>query len=200
MTRAWLLDRLARYRCATAQEADLRVRFQAFVAEYEECFERSLKIGHVTGSAWLVDLERTHVLLTHHQKLDKWLQLGGHADGDRDVLRVALREAQEESGLCSIRAVSDEIFDLDIHRIPARQNEPEHWHYDVRFFCEADRNEPLRLSSESKELRWVGLGDLPRLTSEESILRMARKMKTWRGHSGGTCLPESGTGGRASAW
>src|SRR5215510_11521790 len=91
-----------------------------FVAANPNCFERSLQIGHVTGSAWIVDLDRTHALLTHHRKLNKWLQLGGHADGDPDILRVALREAREESNLDAIRPVSENIFDVDIHVIPAR--------------------------------------------------------------------------------
>lgn len=151
-------------------------RLAGFVAGNERCFERTLLEGHVTGSAWIVDLERTHVLLTHHGKLDKWLQLGGHADGDWNVLEVALREAREESGLSSIRAVGDGIFDVDIHAIPARGAEPEHFHYDVRYLLEADRGEMLRMSSESKDLQWVAMERVAELTGEESVLRMVRKM------------------------
>lgn len=150
-------------------------RLRCFVAEYPNCFERSLLIGHVTASAWIWDLERRHVLLTHHGKLDKWLQLGGHADGDPDVLRVALREAQEESGLEGIRPVSEEIFDVDVHPIPARGSEPEHFHYDVRFLLEADRSEVLQITSESKALAWVEVERIRELTSEDSILRMLAK-------------------------
>ncbi len=73
-----------------------------FVDEQPTCFERSLSIGHITGSAWIVDLNRNQALLTYHRKLNKWLQLGGHADGDPNVFNVALREAQEESGLKEI--------------------------------------------------------------------------------------------------
>jgi 8-oxo-dGTP pyrophosphatase MutT (NUDIX family) len=151
-------------------------RLAGFVAGNARCFERTLLEGHVTGSAWIVDWERTHVLLTHHGKLDKWLQLGGHADGDWNVLEVALREAREESGLSSIRAVGDGIFDVDIHAIPARGAEPEHFHYDVRYLLEADRGEELRMSSESKDLQWVAMERVAELTGEESVLRMVRKM------------------------
>jgi 8-oxo-dGTP pyrophosphatase MutT (NUDIX family) len=153
----------------------MRARLQSFVASYEDCFERSLQIGHVTGSAWIVDRDRSHTLLTHHGKLDKWLQLGGHADGESDILRVALREAEEESGITGIRAVSDAIFDVDIHLIPARRSEPEHFHYDVRFLFEADRNVPLKITNESKDLQWVMLDQVEQLTREESVLRMVRK-------------------------
>ncbi len=153
----------------------MRGRLADFVASHENCFERSLSIGHVTGSAWIVDLDRTHVLLTHHRKLDKWLQLGGHADGDWDVLRVALREAEEEGGLTTVRPVRDTIFDVDIHLIPARKAEPEHYHYDVRYALEADRAEAIRISDESHDLRWIAVEEVGTLTQEESVLRMVRK-------------------------
>jgi 8-oxo-dGTP pyrophosphatase MutT (NUDIX family) len=175
--RAALLELLRAHKPFTAEEAEMRTRLERFVEQHEECFERSLAIGHVTGSAWILDLERTHVLLTHHGKLDKWLQLGGHADGDPDVLRVAVREAEEESGLERVYPVSRSIFDVDIHLIPARKSEAEHYHYDVRFLLEADRGRPLRISSESKDLAWVPLTQVEGLTREESMLRMVRKTR-----------------------
>ena len=138
---------------------------------------RSLAIGHVTGSVWVIDRERSCALLTHHRKLDKWLQPGGHADGDPDILRVALREAREESGLEAIQAVSEQIFDIDIHTIPARGREPEHLHYDVRFLIEADRGAPLAVSEESRSLAWIPLGRIVELNPEESIARMVAKTR-----------------------
>lgn len=150
-------------------------RIIGFVAEYPDCFERTLTVGHITGSAWIVDRERSHVLLTHHRKLDRWLQLGGHSDGDPDTLAVALREGYEESGLGCIRAVSDSIFDVDVHFIPERKQEPGHYHYDVRFLFEADRDAPLQISRESKDLAWVPLARVVELAPEESLLRMVRK-------------------------
>lgn len=170
------MQQLAAHTPLTEEEAGMRLRLVEFVGAYENCFERSLLIGHVTGSAWIVDLDRTHVLLTHHRKLDKWLQLGGHADGDPDVLRVAMREASEESGLRSLRPVRNTIFDVDIHLIPARKTEPEHFHYDVRYALEADRAEPIAMSDESHDLRWVPVDEVRVLTDEESVLRMLRKM------------------------
>jgi len=94
-------------------------RVEAFVEKYPRCFERNLAIGHITGSAWIVSPDRLHVLMTHHKKLNRWLQLGGHADGNPDVFTVALREAQEESGLKRIKPLAQQIFDIDVHPIPA---------------------------------------------------------------------------------
>jgi ADP-ribose pyrophosphatase YjhB (NUDIX family) len=119
-------------------------------------------------------------LLTHHFKLDRWLQLGGHADGDPDILRVALSEAREESGLESIRPLSDAVFDVDVHPIPARGNEPRHLHYDVRFLLEADADAPLIISSESKDLAWVSLAEINQIAVERSIARMvAKSLEQW---------------------
>ncbi len=147
-----------------------------FVEAERDCLLRSCAPGHLTGSAWVVDAARERTLLTHHLKLNKWLQLGGHADGDGDLAAVAWREAREESGLTRLRLGVAEIFDLDRHWIPERKSEPAHWHYDLRFMIEADPMEALmRAANESKELAWVGLTDVATLNAEESMARMVRK-------------------------
>ena len=97
-------------------------------------------MGHITGSAWVVDIAGNRVLLADHAKLGRWLQPGGHSDGDPDTLAVALREAREESGL-DVRALDDAIFDIDVHRIPARGDEPAHLHFDVRFLVQAEHDQ-----------------------------------------------------------
>jgi 8-oxo-dGTP pyrophosphatase MutT (NUDIX family) len=177
MHRKALLEKLDAYEPGDAHEAQMADALRQFVAVHVDCFERSLEIGHVTGSAWVVDRERASVLLTHHRKLDKWLQPGGHADGDPDILRVALREVREECGLEAIHAVSEGIVDIDIHAIPARRGEREHLHYDVRFLIEADRDAPLALSEESRSLAWVRLEGIARLNPEESLARMVAKTR-----------------------
>jgi len=160
-----------------AHEAEMTAETIRFVAAHEDCLLRSCVPGHLTGSAWIVSPDQIRTLLTHHHKLDKWLQLGGHADGDGDLLAVALREAREESGLANVRAVSAEIFDLDRHWIPARKTEPGHYHYDLRFMIEADPAEPLVISSESKDLAWVEVAGVTALNAEESMARMVRKTR-----------------------
>ena len=177
MHRKPLLDQLALYLARHPQESETIGRFTEFVRTRPECFERSLLEGHVTGSAWIVDESRTKVLLTHHRKLDAWLQLGGHADGDPDVLAVALKEAEEESGLIGFEPLVDGIFDLDIHRIPARKEAPEHLHYDVRYVLRPTGSTTYVVSEESHDLRWVPLDNVATLTTDPSMLRMVGK---WR--------------------
>jgi 8-oxo-dGTP pyrophosphatase MutT (NUDIX family) len=153
----------------------------AFVEAHPDCLLRACLEGHLTGSAWIVSADRRRTLLTHHMKLGKWLQLGGHADGDSDLLAVALREASEESGLTGLRAADAALFDVDRHWIGSRGAEPGHWHHDLRFMIEADPSEPLVLSAESKELSWVDVDAVTSLNPEESMARMVRKTKPGRG-------------------
>lgn len=174
MNRQKLLHLLNGYEADTSAEQGMKTKLTAFVQQYEDCFERTLFVGHVTGSAWILDETRTKVLLMHHRKLDRWFQPGGHCDGNPDVQEVAQREAWEETGV-TVKPVSDAIFDVDIHTIPARGQEPEHLHYDVRFLFEADATEPIVINQESKDIRWVPLADVTTLNDEESIGRMVRK-------------------------
>jgi 8-oxo-dGTP pyrophosphatase MutT (NUDIX family) len=158
-----------------AHEAAMTLATIRFVEEDTDCLHRTCIPGHLTGSAWLVSPDRSRTLLTHHLKLDKWLQLGGHADGDPDLIAVALREAREESGLSRVYPVSPYIFDLDRHWIPARKTDPGHYHYDLRFLIEADPQEAIVISNESKDLAWVEIERVGALNPEESMARMVRK-------------------------
>ncbi|TAE29350.1 MAG: NUDIX domain-containing protein [Candidatus Kapaibacterium sp.] len=184
MFRQSFLQLLQNYHAPTPQEQTKRDEMIAFVQAHPDCFHRELQIGHVTGSAWVLNQQRDKVLLTHHRKLGKWLQLGGHCDGDNDVLRVALREAVEESGVYDIIPIVPRIFDLDIHIVPERRTasgvEPEHLHYDARFLLQANEHLSLQISSESKDIRWVGLDEVATLTEEESMLRMVEKTRFWQ--------------------
>jgi 8-oxo-dGTP pyrophosphatase MutT (NUDIX family) len=169
--RAALLDYAARH----GEEAGVAAAFRDFLATHPLAFERADSSGHFTGSAWLVDARGERVLLTLHRKLGRWLQLGGHADGDTDLARVALREAEEESGLGGL-VVEPVPFDLDRHRIPARGDEPEHWHYDVRYVVRATAGEDFVVSAESRALAWRGVGELAAdAAADASLRRMARK-------------------------
>jgi len=131
--------------------------------------------GHLTGSAWLVSGDGERVLLTHHRKLGRWLQPGGHADGDPDIARVALREATEESGLPGL-VLESGIFDIDRHVIPARADMPGHHHYDVRFVVRATDDEAYVVGQESFDLVWRPITDLVHdPLVDQSIRRMARR-------------------------
>jgi len=139
-------------------------------------FSRDNKIGHFTGSAWIVSPDRSMVLMTHHRKLNMWLQLGGHADGTEDLMSVAIREAKEESGFNEFVLLSDRIFDLEIHEVPAIADDPVHYHYDVRFLLEADQiDNTIIISDESHDVQWIPLEKVIGLNPEISMQRMVKK-------------------------
>lgn len=160
----------------TAQEMEFKKIILDFLSTSEHVFERSHCCGHITASCWLLNKARTHALMMHHKKLDQWFQLGGHCDGDPDTRAVAIREAQEESGINDIICVSPEIFDIDIHWIPSNKKEAGHYHYDIRYLLAVNSDEIIVQNAESKELRWIALHEeLP--TNNQSVVRMHQKMK-----------------------
>ncbi len=164
-------DYLARHPAEAAVVAD----FRELLRDAGPVFERARLAGHFTGSAWVVSADGERVLLMHHRKLGRWLQLGGHADGDAHLPRVALREAEEESGLVDL-VVDPVILDLDRHVIPARASEPEHWHYDVRFVVRATGREAFAVNEESLALAWKPVAEIAAdPAADESMRRMARK-------------------------
>lgn len=170
-----MFDAFQRYRDQWQGESEDVTDFESFLHTHADALERSNLTGHFTGSAWLVSADGMRVLLMHHRKLDRWLQPGGHADGDANLERVALREAEEETGLTDL-SVDGGIFDLDRHRIPARADEPEHWHYDVRYVVRAGADESFVVNAESHALAWRSVGQVANDESlDMSLRRMARK-------------------------
>jgi len=176
MHRQWILEKITQYQPENSADQLQKERLTKFVQNNSDCFMRENLAGHITGSAWIIDPDFTQSLMTHHFKLDQWLQLGGHSDGDSNTLDVALREVTEESGLKNIKPFHENIFDIDIHDIPARPGTPEHLHYDVRFIIVADPNEPLiRQVEESNDLQWIPLEKVGEYNPRESIVRFVRK-------------------------
>ena len=185
MHRRPLLEMLTRYRQAFPAEAGIVGQICSLVEGHADCFQRTCRPGHITGAAWIASADRRRFLLAHHRKLDRWLQLGGHADGQWSVDEVALREAREESGLSAFDIVPiDGVlmpFDVDVHQILARYDaagqllEDEHQHYDIRFLFVAHAGQELSPSDESHDLRWFTPEEIRQLTDEESVLRMLRK-------------------------
>ena len=171
-----LLDELRAYAPSDAREREMRDRIVALIeADGPAAFDRGNLHAHVTASAWIVSPARNRVLLLHHRKLDRWLQLGGHVDGDHDVRRAAAREAREESGLQTLRPLGPAIYDVDVHAIPARDGEPAHEHHDLRFAFEADPREPLVRNEEANDVRWVPLAEVESYGIDDSVRRLVRK-------------------------
>lgn len=166
MNREWLCNQLQGLACPQAKDV------YNFIAREPQCFNRECREGHVTGSALVVNHDHSQVLLTYHKKLNRWLQLGGHSDGNPNTRDVALREGQEESGIHNLEFVTKKIIDIDIHLIPKSKTEPEHYHYDIRFLLRAPEGSVIKKSSESKDLKWFTPSEVKALKTDESVLRL----------------------------
>jgi 8-oxo-dGTP pyrophosphatase MutT (NUDIX family) len=169
---------LAHYTPADATEQRHKADTEAFLAATPACTSRSTLQGHVTASAWILSPAGDAALLTHHKKLNRWLQLGGHVDDDdASIQAAALREAEEESGLQGLRLLDTALFDLDVHPIPAKAAEPAHIHYDFRFLMQA-ASDVFTVSAESHNLAWIALADLAQQLDpieQAGLLRMVKK-------------------------
>ncbi len=175
MTKNNLQELLFNYAPTDSQERIFKNEMLTFLYHNKNCFERTLEIGHFTASSWLLNKNTDKALLMHHAKLNRWLQLGGHADGNSDLLAVAIRETQEESGIIHIEPISNSIFDIDVHVIPATKKEKEHTHYDVRFLLQVMSHEAIVQNEESHELRWIHKNGTNLPPVGPSIMRMFTK-------------------------
>lgn len=175
MKRNTLIALLNSYVPVDDNENDMYQDTIRFVAANPDCFERTLKKGHVTASGWVVSPDRSTALLMHHRKLDRWFQPGGHCDGDPLVEDVVRKEVWEETGVRDLELLKDGIFDVDVHLIPANKEFPAHYHYDIRFIFKADPFNALIINSESKDVQWIPVTDIEGYNNSESIMRMVRK-------------------------
>ena len=179
MHRDNLRKKLEKYDSINSEEIASKKKMLDFLNNNKNCFERSLSIGHFTGSCWIENHDGTKFLLTLHKKIGLWLPLGGHADGDNDITRVALREAYEESGLQHIDLLSDDIFDIGVHLIAPYQDVPAHYHYDVRFLMRSS-DDNIKISDESDDLRWFTEPPIHETNLGGGVIRMFRKWKEFR--------------------
>jgi 8-oxo-dGTP pyrophosphatase MutT (NUDIX family) len=185
MNRWPLLEMLARYRHTFPHEGAVVDRICDLVHTRTNCFDRTCRPGHITAAAWILSTDRRRALLTHHRKLNRWLQLGGHTDGQWNVEEAALREAREESGFTHFEFIRiDGVimpFDLDVHTIPARYDsagqliEDAHEHHDIRFLLVAHPSSEIQVSDESHDVQWFTPDELRQRTTEDSVLRMLYK-------------------------
>lgn len=177
MSRLDLRRQLEELDLSSPEEFLHRERMLTLIDGEPECFHRTCFPGHFTGSALVVSADGSRALLHHHRFLDRWLQFGGHCDGDEDVLCVALREAVEESGIEGLIVTSRRPFDIDIHAIPEnpRRGEPAHEHHDVRFVFIAPENAMPKLSDESHELRWFSPEEMLAMPLDSGLQRLVGK-------------------------
>lgn len=181
MNRQTLQTQLCQYRSHYMEELAYARRGCVLLQSDPDCFFREGSGLHITASTWILNPARTATLFMLHRKLEQWFQPGGHADGDENVLAVALKECSEETGVAEtdIRLLQSSIFDVDIHRTRRHGSEPAHQHLDIRFLVEIDDRIPLDGNSESHALRWIPLHEVHAYNKGLSIHRMLIKSMEW---------------------
>ena len=180
--RAELSEAIRAFRPENEQEEADKKGILAFLAANENAFTRDNIIAHMTASAWVVNHDRTKVLMVYHRIYDSWSWTGGHADGEEDLLAVALSEVTEETGVRNVTPVSKDIFSLEILTVDGHEKHgsyvPSHLHMNVTYLLEADEEEPLTVcEDENKGVAWFGLDEALSASSEPwFVQRVYRKL------------------------
>ncbi len=183
-----LIAQLENHIASDAREEDDRIQIAQLLSVHGSAalYRNYFSPGHITASALLISADGSRVLLNHHKFLNKWMNFGGHADGEVRLLEAARREVIEESGIEDIEPVFEDIFDVDTHPIPAndRKKEPAHIHYDVRYLFRTRRNENFVVSDESIALRWCDPVEALQIVqagnSDSRMMRMLGKWQAWK--------------------
>ena len=171
MRRVTLLEELEQYRPWNEQEERDRTELLRRLRSGEDLYTRDNSAGHLTASAWVVSPDRRQVLMAYHNIYDSWSWLGGHADGDRDLLAVAAREVREESGLTAVRPVSRSIYSVEILTVDGHEKRgayvSSHLHLNVTYLLEADPADPVRCKpDENSRVGWFGLEEAVAASTE----------------------------------
>lgn len=172
-----LLDKIRKYVPVNGIEEHYKLHIQSFIENHSSCFDRECLGGHITGSSFVIDESKQNILLMHHKKYNIWVQFGGHCDSDPDVLNVAKRELEEESGITNYSLILEDIFDVDVHKIPKHNNVPEHFHYDVRFLFQVPLDVQINMQeSEVNDIKWFKITEVMNIENSDFNERVYQKL------------------------
>ena len=187
-----LKEQIEKYIPYNEQEASDKELMLEYIDKFEDVLTRKNKMCHFTASNWIVNKDRTKVLMIYHNIYKSWAWTGGHADGDSDLLHVAIKEAEEETGLNNLKLLSDGIYGLQILTVDSHIKRGKfvssHLHLDCCFLLEANEEEKLRIKEdENSGVKWVEIDKVTKLTNEEKMkpiyAKLNSKLKTIKTHS-----------------
>ena len=159
-----IYEQIKAYRPWNEQERQDQVLILDFLRKNPDAFYRTNLLAHMTASAWVVNPQRSKVLMVYHRLYDSWSWAGGHADGEEDLLAVALREVREETGVQRLRPVTEGIYSLEVLTVDGHEKHgryvPSHLHLNVTYLLEAEEDQPLRVcEAENSGVAWFSLAD-----------------------------------------
>lgn len=175
-------DQLMQYQPYNEQEERDKAVMLSMLDATPDIYTRENQVAHMTASSWIVNKSHDKVLMIYHNIYNSWSWTGGHADGDRDLLAVAKREAEEETGVTDIKAVTEDIFSIEILTVDGHEKRgvyvPSHLHMNVTYLLEADEEEVLRIKpDENSGVKWFSLeGALKACTEPWMIERIYKKL------------------------
>ncbi|RHS85924.1 NUDIX hydrolase [Clostridium sp. AM42-4] len=188
MDRKELISKIKKYQPFNEQEEMDKALILNWIETQENAFSRENTVAHMTASAWVVNKERNKVLMVYHNIYNSWSWLGGHADGETDLLAVAVREVKEEAGITNVRPVSDEIFSLESLTVDGHVKKgryvSSHLHLNVTYLLEADSEEAVSVKAdENSGVAWFAPGEALKKSTEPWFVehvygKLVEKMKT----------------------
>ena len=176
-----LREQIKNYKPFNEQEENDKETMLKIIDTFEDVLTRENKICHFTASNWIVNKERTKVLMIYHNIYKSWAWTGGHCDGDSNIFHVALKEAEEETGLKNLKLISDGIFGIEILTVDSHIKRgkyvPSHLHLDCCFLLEADEKEKIRIKEdENSNIKWIDIDDAIKVTNEEKMKPIYNKL------------------------
>lgn len=163
------------------QEENDKEMMLEYINTYDDVLTRDNRACHFTASSWIVNKNRTKVLMIYHKLYNSWAWTGGHCDGDDDTLHVALKEATEETGVEKFKILSDGVYSIEIASVDAHVKRgkyvPTHLHLNISYLLEADENAKLKIKEdENSGVRWFDINDVKNITSEPKMIPIYTKL------------------------
>ncbi len=176
-----LKEQIQNYKPYNEQEENDKEMMLKYIDTFDDVLTRENKMCHFSASNWIVNKERTKIIMAYHNIYKSWAWTGGHADGDSNLLHVALKEAKEETGLDNLKLLSDGIFGIQILTVDSHIKRgkfvPSHLHLDCCFLLEADEDEQLRIKEdENSGVKWINIEDTLEMTNEEEMKPIYKKL------------------------
>ena len=169
-----LIEQIERYQLYNEQEEKDKQTILKYINTFDDVLTRKNEFGHFTASSWVLNKERTKVLMIYHNIYKSWAWTGGHADGDTDLLYTAIRELKEETGAKNVKVLDDDIFSLEIVCVNGHMKRGEyvssHVHLNLTFLLEVDENETLKMKEdENSGVKWINIEDVEKVSNEKWI-------------------------------